>query len=125
MDLHLMWDRNAGKHVPASDITEVSRSGSSRKKNFRPEDLFLKGPIPWKWLVRAHDLPGKALIVGLCLWRLKGATGTNTIPLGNKELEPFGIDRAAKSRAIAELKRAGLIEVERKPGRWSTITLLM
>jgi len=116
------WDRVSGTYIPDKDIIGTkSTQTSNTKSNYTK---FLKGPIPWDWVIRASDLPGKALIIGLCLWRLSGATKKNEITLGNKEIEPFGINRAAKSRAIAALKQAGLIEVERNPGRWSTIKLL-
>jgi DNA-binding transcriptional ArsR family regulator len=84
---------------------------------------FLKGPVPWDWIIRASELPGRALIVGLCLWRLSGAVGNRTVTFGNAELQPFGIDRAAKSRALAVLESAGLVTVERKRGRLPIVTL--
>jgi hypothetical protein len=122
------WDKEAGTYLSTSDILEVEPTqppeAKGKGKSQAPKDLFLKGPIPWDWLVRASALPGKALIIGFCLWRLKGATGRNTVFLSNTELKPFGIDRGAKSRAIAALKEAALIEVDPSPGRWSTITLL-
>src|SRR5512134_2708085 len=71
----------------------------------------------------AAALPGKALIVGLCLWRLAGATNNRTVVLGNRELSPFGIDRAAKSRALAALEGAGLITVARRASRFPVVTL--
>src|ERR1043166_8983167 len=77
----------------------ASHSGNSR--------TFLKGPIPWWWIIQAAELPGKALIVGLCLWRLRGATKKNVISLGNSELKPFRVDRAAKSRALSALEEGG------------------
>jgi hypothetical protein len=84
---------------------------------------YLKGPIPWPWIVAAAALPGKALIVGLCLWRLAGATKNRTVVLSNRELAPFGIDRAAKSRALAALEGAGLITVSRQASRFPVVTL--
>ena len=85
--------------------------------------LFLKGPVPWHWIVTAAALPGKALIVGLCLWRLAGALKSRTVTLGNADLKPFGVDRAAKSRALVMLEDAGLIEVARAPSRFPSVTL--
>jgi hypothetical protein len=35
-------------------------------------DRFLKGPVPMPWLATAARLPGKALAVGIALWRLGG-----------------------------------------------------
>ena len=85
--------------------------------------LFLRGPVPWHWIVTAAALPGKALIVGLCLWRLAGALKSRTVTLGNADLKPFGVDRAAKSRALAVLEGAGLIAVARELSRFPTVTL--
>jgi hypothetical protein len=85
--------------------------------------LFLKGPVPWPWIVAAAALPGKALVVGLCLWRLAGATKNRTIVLGNADLAPFGVDRAAKARALAALEGAGLVTVAREPNRFPAVTL--
>ena len=79
--------------------------------------------MPWPWIVAAAALPGKALLVGLCLWRLAGAMKSRTVRLGNADLKPFGIDRAAKSRALSALEGAGLIEVAREPSRFPTVTL--
>jgi hypothetical protein len=85
---------------------------------------FLKGPVPWSWIAAAAALPGQALLVGLCVWRLVGATKSNTFPFGNSDLKPIGIDRATKSRALCALERAGLIEVTRQPGRFPKVTVL-
>jgi DNA-binding transcriptional ArsR family regulator len=122
----LTWDRVVGEFVPTTDpigvdATQLERLGM---KVQRLQGRFLKGPVPWNWIARAYELRGKALIVGLCLWRLSGALGNRTMTLGNAELEPIGIDRAAKSRALDALEKAGLIRAERKPGRWPIVTLL-
>src|SRR5262249_46413977 len=120
------WDGHSGKFVAKDQFVEADAGESEGVKNHLAPNgnRFLKGRIPWSWIVRASRLPGQALLLGLCLWRLKGATRKDTVALGNAELRPFGIDRAAKSRGLAELEKAGLIKVDRKPGRWSDMTLL-
>ena len=120
------WDRKRGVHVPAGNPLET-RADSLEEVEIPAagkNDRFLRGPIPWRWLVRASQLAGKALVIGLCLWRLKGAMGSNTVWLGNTELQPFGIDRAAKSRGLAALERAGLVTINREARRRPMITLL-
>jgi DNA-binding transcriptional ArsR family regulator len=118
------WDKAVGQFVPTADLIELGEPfGRSETKIRHHRSRFLKGPVPWDWIIRASELPGRALIVGLCLWRLSGAMGNRTVTLGNAELEPFGIDRAAKSRALDALEKAGLIKAERKPGRWPIVTL--
>jgi hypothetical protein len=110
---HRIWDRDAQRFI-ASDVgTRPALRGR-----------FLKGPVPWSWIVTAAELPGSALVVGLCLWRLAGATKRQSFMLGNDEMEVMGVDRAAKSRALSALEQAGLISVAREPGRLPTVTLL-
>jgi hypothetical protein len=111
--LHLVWKNEIGQAVQLNELAEQSKL------------RYLKGPIPWDWVVRASMLLGKALVVGLCLWRISGATKSKTVVLANRELEPFGIGRSTKARALAALQGAGLIRTERRPGRWSEITLLV
>jgi hypothetical protein len=119
------WDKAVGQFVPMADPVEFddARLGRSEKKVRHRRSRFLKGPVPWEWIIQASELPGKALIVGLCLWRLSGAVRNPTVTLGNAELEPFGVDRAAKSRALTVLANAGLITIERKHGRLPIVTL--
>jgi hypothetical protein len=118
------WDHKQGKFVPADDPAAASKEPRGEVEVTSESARFLKGRIPWNWVVRAAQLGRNSLIIGLCLWRLKGATGKNTIFLSNSEVEPFQIDRAAKSRALRALEEAGLIAVKRQPGRWLIITLL-
>ncbi len=88
-----------------------------------PARKFLKGPVPWAWIERASALPGKALAVGLSLWRLAGALRSRTVRLGNREVERLGVDRFAKSRALRALREAGLVEVASHQGRAPRVTI--
>jgi hypothetical protein len=56
--------------VPA-DKEQAPAPNTKKKRPYRPRraERFLRGPVPWPWLVRAMALPGKALAVGLILWR--------------------------------------------------------
>ena len=85
---------------------------------------FLKGPIPWGWIIEASKLSGKALLVGMAVWRLKGIKGEKPFYLTNSEVEALGVHRNTKSRALKELEGAGLIAVERKKGRFPKIKVL-
>ena len=88
-------------------------------------EAFLKGPIPWAWLSRASSLPGKALHVGVALWFAAGKeqTGIIAINLSRLALE-FGFDRSAASRGLDFLALAGLVAVDRHPGRKPVVTLI-
>ncbi len=121
------WDHSRRTYVLSGDPAQIDKAKPETRtaSTSAPVRRFLRGPVPWDWLVRAAQLPGKALVVGLCLWRLSGAKGKDTVMLANAELKPFGVDRAAKSRALAALEKAGLIAVQHHPGRFPVVTLLV
>jgi|GEM_PF-1498383 len=119
----LVWNPSQGKYVEPEEMILVNRQRKPLAGQGVRAGLFLKGPIPWWWIVAAAKLPANALIVGLSLWRLAGATKKTTVILSNVEIEPFGISRSAKSRAITALEDAGLIKVVHQKGRFPSITL--
>lgn len=84
----------------------------------------LRGPIPLDWLSAAAQLPGRSFHAGLACWYVAALTRTTSVPLSNISSLRFGLDRNAKYRALAWLERAGLIAVERRPGRAPVITIL-
>lgn len=120
-----VWDNDSRRFVATGEIAEGEVSSLEQLANNLSASarLFLKGPVPWPWIVAAAGLSRTALIVGLCLWRLAGALKSRTVTLGNADLKPFGVDRAAKSRALVMLEDAGLIEVARAPSRFPSVTL--
>ena len=105
---HLVWDKASQTFVMPSP----------------PISKFLKGPVPWDWVERAALLPGKALLVGLAIWRLSGAMKSKTVRLGNSELIALGVNRSAKSRALKALENAGLVGINQRPGMLPVVTLL-
>jgi hypothetical protein len=118
-----IWSPAHGSFIATGETTDVDIN------TFEPQakivgSRFLKGPIPWSWITAAVALPSRALLVGLCLWRLVGAMKSDTVSFGNSDLRPLGIDRATKSRALRALEGAGLIKVARKPGRFPKVTVL-
>ena len=121
----LAWNARTGQFVATGEqmTTDTATFEGAADKLWVPEGRFLKGPVPWLWIVVAAALPGSALLVGLCLWRLAGAMKCKTISLGNADLRPLGIDRASKSRALRNLEGAGLIQVARERGRFPKVTL--
>jgi hypothetical protein len=121
----LTWNAGSGQYVATGEpmATDTATLEKTADRLWIPPGRFLKGPVPWHWIVVAAALPGSALLIGLCLWRLAGAVKCKTISLGNADLRPLGIDRASKSRALRALEGAGLIEVVRERGRFPKVTL--
>lgn len=85
---------------------------------------FLKGPVPWTWLQVAARLPGKSLHVGLVLWRKAGIEKTLEIQVNLSRLRDLGVSRFSGYRGLAQLEKAGLVSVIRRPGGKATIKLL-
>ena len=93
----------------------------------KPGEKFLRGPIPWGWLIAAARASGRGsgFKVALALWHLSGlAHQSRTIDLQGRALRDFGVDRHAAYRGLANLEQAGLVAVERHPGRMARVTLL-
>ena len=82
------------------------------------------GPIPWAWLQRAGQQPGKALHVAVFLWRLALMNKTNQVAVDVRALESLGVKRHAASRALKALHGAGLIRAMQHSGRKPRVTLL-
>jgi hypothetical protein len=122
-----IWSRELRGFIATSEITDAETetcNEAGAKRTPVSGDRFLKGPIPWSWITAAAALPGQALLVGLCVWRLAGAMKSETVSFGNSDLKPLGIDRPTKSRALRALERAGLINVNRQPGRFPKVSLI-
>ena len=86
-----------------------------------PGEKFLKGPIPWDWLLPAMALPGKALAVGLVIWREAGCRNARTVPVN---LSHMAIPRRTAQRGLQALLTAGLVSVQHRDGRPTLVTLL-
>jgi hypothetical protein len=90
----------------------------------QPGEPFLKGPVPWRWLTTAARLPGKALQVGLLLWKEAGCHKNRCVALCLSHGAEVGVTRKAGRHALRRLEAAGLVRVERLPGRSLQVTLL-
>ncbi len=90
----------------------------------RPGERFLKGPVPWQWLTRAAQQPGRALHVAIAIWFWASIIGSGQIALSISRLKELGVSRYAAYRGLAALERAGLILVQRHRGRKPIITLM-
>jgi hypothetical protein len=102
-----IWSPHRGSFIATGETMDVDINTLVPDAKI-PSGRFLKGPIPWSWIAAAAALPSRALLVGLCLWRLVGAMKTETVFFGNSDLRQLGIDRATKSRACRERRATKL-----------------
>jgi hypothetical protein len=95
-----------------------------RSQSVHRQAHFLRGPISMPWLERAARLPGRALHVALAIRHQSALQRGRTVPLPNKQLAAFGVDRDAKRRGLLGLETAGLVIVERKSGCNPIVTIV-
>jgi hypothetical protein len=95
-----------------------------RSPAFRRRGRFLRGPISMSWLERAAKLPGRALHVALAIRHQCNLEKSSTVALSNKHCAALGVDRDAKRRGLEAVQTAGLVIVERKPGRLPIVTIV-
>jgi DNA-binding MarR family transcriptional regulator len=74
-------------------------------------------------IATAGALPGRALLVLLAIRHRIDISGKPQVSLPAAVMRDFGLDRFAKSRALAGLERAGLIRVKRAQGRAVQVSL--
>jgi len=90
----------------------------------KPGELFLRGPIPWRWLEMAARLPGRALAVGIVLWHLVGLRKHWTVRLSPSKTRSLGLSPRVTRRGLKGLEGAGLVAVDRHRGRSPDVTVL-
>src|SRR5215510_887245 len=105
----LDWAQVRDAEIPTRKV-ELSTQGRRKAGQYIP-------PVPLAWFDRACVLPGKALAVGMVLWRLARLKKTNRVVLANAALKRHGLGRWAKYPALQTLEKAGLIAVQRRPKR--------
>jgi hypothetical protein len=113
------YNQYLDKDIPTRKIV----SPHEEKQIINRGRRFLKGPIPFPFLLKASKLPGKTLHVFIVIWFLHGVTKNKIFNLKNSLLREFGVQRHAGYRALIELEKAGLISVVRCQGRNPQITI--
>jgi len=103
---------------------ELRPAESKRPPRHKAGEWFLKGPIPGEWLHRAAKLPGHALHVALALWYLAGLEKCRQVKPTWRVFARFGVSPDSGRRGLAALEGAGLVAVDRHPGRCPVVTIL-
>ena len=113
--------------LDAFKTTGGLEAAEKRLRNRLPQpatgELFIKGPIPLSWLAKAAGLPGKSIHVALAAWFKCSVEGNGAV-LPRKTLQMFHVDRNTGRRALRRLEAAGLLHVERHPGRAPIVTVI-
>lgn len=111
--------------IPTSEKIKQRPKEGKWPYQTRSGEMFLKGPIPWPWLIHAAKRPGKALHVGIALWFYSGMTKLQTISLNQSRLIDMGVSRDSARRGLRALELGKLITVERHAGRKPIVTIVL
>jgi hypothetical protein len=96
-----------------------------RTEGKRKVDPYLRGPIPWWWLVAMQACGKAAMIAGLSLWHLRALRKSETIVTNHRALgEWFGASEKVIRQGLHALEKVNLIVIERPVGRSQIITLI-
>jgi hypothetical protein len=108
------WDWNKVR------IREFRQDGQPRKR----VEPFALLPLGWAAQAAAATNTRRALV---WVWLVQQArtTGSNTIAMSNEALAGYGVSRKMKTLALRQLQAAGLVAVERPPGKAPIVTLLV
>lgn len=107
------------EHIPVREVI----TPYVRRSESLIDDRFLKGPIPWRKIVAAANVPGQGLIVYLCIHHVAAMARKEWIKLSPSVLRTVGVSRDSKSRSLRHLADAGLIELKNDAGRASLVKL--
>ena len=89
----------------------------------RSKDPFVKVPLWWaEAAAKATRTPGFLVCIELlrASWKAKSLT----FSASNKRLAKAGVSREVKRRVLRDLEAAGLVTIERRPGRSPRVTLV-
>ena len=90
----------------------------------RSKDPFVKVPLWWaEAAAKATRTPGFLVCIELlrASWKAKSLT----FSASNKRLAKAGVSREVKRRVLRDLEAAGLVTIERRPGRSPHVTLVV
>jgi len=107
--------------LPDNDLYEYVQR--QRRLPWRLSGKFIRA-IPFVWISRAADLRESALRVALLLWWQAGLQRrSHDLTLPTEALRKFHVKRLAYYRTLRALEAAGLITVDRQPGRKARVTI--
>jgi hypothetical protein len=85
--------------------------------------MFLKGPVPFEWLLRA-DRAAHTAVLALIVKMLVDASGAEPVKVPASVWDAWGLSRYQRKLAFDALERAGVIRTERAPGKAIRIWLI-
>jgi hypothetical protein len=110
-----------GRRIEVEILPTDAKPSKARQREAK---AFAKIPLQWA-ADAAKALGAPQSFVPIWIRHQAWKTKSLTFTLSNAALVKYGVKREAKRRALASLEAAGMIKVERLPGRATIVTLLI
>src|SRR3954451_18076229 len=117
------WSDVPDALIPVRPLGSSGPEGRARAT--RREAQFIKGPLPLGWIATAAKAGHPQALPVLLALKYKADTLRQPwVKPPAAVLRLLGVDKDARSRAIAALERAGLLQVQRRRGRPPLVRLV-
>jgi hypothetical protein len=108
--------------IDPTDPTLMPASGRARGGDHKAKRYFVK--VPMAWLQKLVGASGQTYHLALRLLFLHFRGRGAAIVLANRTIQREGIPRQSKRRALRDLERRGLVEVDWRPRRSPIVWVL-
>jgi hypothetical protein len=110
--------------VSGEQLAQLLQRSVKPSQISRLKSKYLRGPIPWNWIILASKLPGKALAVGLLLWFWANSTKKRTVRFQPSQVLAMGMHPKTARRGLQALADSGLVSLRHSPGCCITVMIL-
>jgi hypothetical protein len=92
--------------------------------NVDKSEPYIRGPIPLWWVKAAASIPGKALFVGLMIWRWYHISGKQPVKCSQEKFSDIGISRSHRKRILSDLRDSGLISFSQESNKAPMVSVV-
>lgn len=112
-------------HIDSRPVdTPHQRALRQKTKKRQQKSLFYLGPIAEDWAIACQRAHPAGYLLACAIRTRSTLRSVEPVTVGQTLSDHLGISRDGRKRALAALEAAGLIQVERKPGRAPRVSLL-
>jgi hypothetical protein len=116
-----LTDLNSLRWARPEQLVETPTSARVKARK-SPKGSYVAGKMPLDWLVRVDQAYPRALLVTLVIkYKIDVARGREPVTVGESDVS---LPSHTLNRTLHALERAGIVRLERHPGRLARIWLI-
>lgn len=108
------------ERIPERRIKTETEKQQKKVESF---ERYIRGNLPLEWFLACQRISYAATATGLLLWYLSGVKKSKTVKVSQTHLDKFFTSKSTFKRTISQLEKAGLVSVEREPGKAMLVTI--